>query len=106
VGDLSRRDHALEQSSVFFHTVVTANRTGKEALKSYWTNSMPNQTPKPPNNNAKSIDRWDDDGGAPSGSDCSVRKRPPRSGNSLVCKVRNSERKLHGFQAKLRHAAR
>jgi hypothetical protein len=32
--------------------------------------------PKPPNNNnAKSIDRWDDEGGAPSGGR-SVRKRP------------------------------
>ena len=31
--------------------------------------------PKPTNNNAKSIDRWDDEGGAPSGGR-SVRKRP------------------------------
>ena len=100
------RSSPIEQSSVFFHTVVTANMAGKEALKGYWTNSMPNQTPKPPNNNAKFIDRWDDDGGAPSGGDRSVRKRPPRSGSSLVCKVRNSERKLHGFQAELPHAAR
>jgi len=33
--------------------------------------------PEPPNDNAKSIDRWDDEGGAPSGGH-SVRKRPRR----------------------------
>jgi len=37
--------------------------------------AMSGQTPKPANNNAKSIDRWDDEGGAPSGGDRSVRKR-------------------------------
>jgi hypothetical protein len=35
----------------------------------------PSKPPKPTNNNAKSIDRWDDEGGAPSGGR-SVRKRP------------------------------
>ncbi len=35
----------------------------------------PSEPPKPTNNNAKSIDRWDDEGGAPSGGR-SVRKRP------------------------------
>src|SRR6266446_8473920 len=35
------------------------------------------KSPKPPNDNAKSIDRWDDEGGAPSGGR-SVRKRPRR----------------------------
>src|SRR5215469_12206193 len=34
--------------------------------------------PEPPNDNAKSIDRWDDEGGAPSGGR-SVRKRPSRA---------------------------
>ena len=38
--------------------------------------------PKPPNNNAKSIDRWDDEGGAPSGGDRSQQKRP-RDPNQL-----------------------
>jgi hypothetical protein len=28
---------------------------------------MPDKRPKQPNNNAKSIERWDDEGGAPSG---------------------------------------
>jgi hypothetical protein len=35
----------------------------------------PSEPPKPTNNDAKSIDRWDDEGGAPSGGR-SVRKRP------------------------------
>ena len=35
--------------------------------------------PEPPNGNAKSIDRWDDEGGAPSGGRL-VRKRPRRAG--------------------------
>jgi hypothetical protein len=35
--------------------------------------------PEPPNDNAKSIDRWDDEGGAPSGGRL-VRKRPRRAG--------------------------
>ena len=34
--------------------------------------------PEPPNDNAKSVDRWDDEGGAPSGGR-SVRKRPRRA---------------------------
>jgi len=34
--------------------------------------------PEPPNDNAKSIDRWDDEGGAPSGGRL-VRKRPRRA---------------------------
>lgn len=38
--------------------------------------AMSDQTSKPANNNGKSIDRWDDEGGAPSGGDRSVRKRP------------------------------
>jgi hypothetical protein len=36
---------------------------------------MPDPTRKP-QNNAKSIDRWDNEGGAPSGGDRSARKRP------------------------------
>ena len=45
-----------------------------EALKQA---DKPSEPPKPTNNNAKSIDRWDDEGGAPSGGR-SVRKRPRR----------------------------
>jgi hypothetical protein len=34
VGDLSRWEiKPIEQSSVYFHTMATANRAGKEALK-------------------------------------------------------------------------
>jgi len=36
---------------------------------------MPERT-REPQNNAKSIDRWDNEGGAPSGGDRSARKRP------------------------------
>jgi len=32
--------------------------------------------PKPPNNNAKAIDRWDDEGGAPSGGRSA--SKPPK----------------------------
>ena len=36
---------------------------------------MPDNPPKPPNNNAKAIGRWDDEGGAPNGGRA-MRKRP------------------------------
>jgi len=42
--------------------------------------------PKPPNNNAKSIDQWDDEGGAPSGGR-SVRKRAPVPAQSAKLKA-------------------
>jgi hypothetical protein len=46
------------------------------ALKTRSVSADRLKPPKPANNNAKSIDRWDDEGGAPSGGDRSARKRP------------------------------
>ena len=49
------------------------------------TTRMPDRTRRPPGN-AKAIDRWDDEGGAPSGGDRSARKRP-RDTNQLAKRV-------------------
>ena len=62
------RSGPIEHSSVFFDTVVTANRAGKEVLKELLDKLYAHiKTPTPPNDDAKSIDRWDNEGGAPSG---------------------------------------
>ena len=67
------RASPIERSSVFFRTMVTASGAGKEALKQLLDKLFAyNQIAKPPNSDAKSIGRWDDEGGAPSVGDRSL----------------------------------
>jgi hypothetical protein len=63
-----------------YPTQQAATNAGEKALRRFLKQEiMADKRPKPPeppnNNDAKSIDRWDDEGGAPSGGR-SVRKRP------------------------------
>jgi hypothetical protein len=85
VGDLSgHRSHSDQARNV--PTEQAAANAGEKALRRILESEALKQgqgimadkhskPPKPTNNNAKSIDRWDDEGGAPSGGR-SVRKRP------------------------------
>jgi hypothetical protein len=72
-----------------YPTQQAADNAGEEALRRFVESEALKQEqgimadkhskpPEPPNDNAKSIDRWDDEGGAPSGGR-SVRKRPRRA---------------------------
>jgi hypothetical protein len=54
--------------------------------------------PEPPNDNAKSIDRWDDEGGAPSGGR-SVRKRPEGPAPSAQVHAEGFEQALRALRA-------
>jgi hypothetical protein len=76
----------IKRAMYGYPTEQAAINAGEKALRRILEGETPKQgqgimadkhsePPKPTNNNAKSIDRWDDEGGAPSGSR-SVRKRP------------------------------
>jgi hypothetical protein len=65
-----------------YPTEQAAANAGAKALRRFLESEALKQEadkhskpPKPPNDNAKAIDRWDDEGGAPSGGR-SLRKRP------------------------------
>ena len=71
-----------------YRTQQAAANAGEKALRRFLESEALKQEqgimadkhskpPETPNDNAKSIDRWDDEGGAPSGGH-SVRKRPRR----------------------------
>jgi hypothetical protein len=58
------RGTPIDQSSVCFHTVVTASKAGKAALKQFMDGLFAyNQASPPPNNDGEPISRWDDEGG-------------------------------------------
>ena len=72
-----------------YPTQQAADNAGEEALRRFLESEAlkreqgimadkHSKPPEPPNDNGKSIDRWDDEGGAPSGGR-SVRKRPRRA---------------------------
>jgi hypothetical protein len=58
------RGTPIDQSSVCFHTVVTASKAGKEALQQFVDDRVARQRPPlPPMGDGISIGRWDDEGG-------------------------------------------
>jgi hypothetical protein len=72
-----------------YPTQQAATNAGEKALRRFLESEAVKQEqgimadkhskpPEPPNDNAKSIDRWEDEGGAPSGGR-SVRKCPRRA---------------------------
>jgi hypothetical protein len=88
-----------------YPTQQAADNAGEKALRRFLESEALKQEqgimankhsrpPEPPNDNAKSIDRWDDEGGAPSGGR-SVRKRPRRDNviNELRRRVSTLEKK-------------
>ena len=88
MGNLSgKRSHLYRARNAWLPTQQAAANAGEKALRFLESEALKQEQgimadkhfkpPEPPNDNAKSIDRWDDEGGAPSGGR-SVRKRPRR----------------------------
>ena len=78
----------IKRATHGYPTQQWADNAGEKALRRFLESEALKQEqgimtdkhskpPETPNDNAKSIDRWDDEGGAPSGGR-SVRKRPRR----------------------------
>jgi hypothetical protein len=45
---------------------------------------MPEKQPKRPNNNAKALESWESEGGAPASDDCSTKRKRPRVLNQIT----------------------
>jgi hypothetical protein len=45
---------------------------------------MPEKHPKRPNNNAKALESWESEGGAPASDDCSTKRKRPRVLNQIT----------------------
>ncbi len=45
---------------------------------------MPEKQPKRPNNNAKALESWESEGGAPASDDCLTKRKRPRVLNQIT----------------------
>jgi hypothetical protein len=58
------RGNPVEQSTIFFDTVVTANKAGKNALRHFLSGlSVQDKWPQRPHNETDAVGRWEDEGG-------------------------------------------
>jgi hypothetical protein len=57
---------------------------GLETPWNYAYAIMPEKQPKRPNNNAKALESWESEGGAPASDDCSTKRKRARVLNQIT----------------------